>query len=99
MNTRYEPGVKFIHIRNMDDRGIIQAKGGATVAYRKLDENRLLYAVAFCHEMDSYDKTVGRDKSAGRLKSPNHADYWEGDPNDLRGHIETELFSIQHAVA
>lgn len=94
--ARYEEGVKFIHVRCADvTTGDVSPNGGATVAYKIVDDETLEYAVAFCHENDAYNKHLGRDKSAGRLKSANHADYWRGDTDSLREHISEEMMALQ----
>ncbi len=91
MDTKWDKDVKFLHIRHYDDVGEVLAEGGLTAAYTRLDENTLLYAVAICHETDKYNKNLGRVKSQGRLRSPNYADTWEGEVDDLRIHLFGEL--------
>lgn len=67
---------KFIHVRRYEGDSI-SSKGGRTIAYyTPLLKDSFIYAVAKCHEQDNFNKKVGRNKAAGRLKSK---DQWEID--------------------
>ena len=59
---------KFLHFRVVDDRGNVQARGGATVAYVAADSG-ITYAFARCSNRDNYCKEYGRRVASGRLLS------------------------------
>jgi hypothetical protein len=71
--------VRFMHLRYHDDNIQMLPNGGLTIAYTVADINNMvdpadnvksvLFALAKCHENDSFVKHVGRCKAAGRLKS------------------------------
>lgn len=77
--------VKYLHYRSFPNRlfsgsdvpsdflGDMSSRAGATVAYY-LDKhfNTYVYAIAFCHPRDRFDKKLGRIKSSGKLQSKNH---------------------------
>ena len=71
----YSDDVKFLHYRayEEDSHGEVTAasNGGATVAYIEGEEG-ISHAFAYCHELDRYNKELGRIKSAGRLLSENY---------------------------
>lgn len=57
---------KFSHFRDIDKRGNVNPRGGATVAYRT--EGKYTHAaVAFCNPIDNFNFQYGRNKSNGRL--------------------------------
>lgn len=57
---------KFSHFRDIDKRGNVNPRGGATVAYRT--EGKYTYAaVSFCNPIDNFNFQYGRNKSNGRL--------------------------------
>ena len=60
--------VKFMHYRDLDDRGNVLPQGGTTVAYETTSKGTR-YATAKCSPYDNYCKAYGRAKSAGRLKA------------------------------
>lgn len=79
-NENVDPNeVKYRHLRtvavNTKTGDVINCYnlGGATVAYRELDAETIIYAVAICSEKDNYCKKTGRTIATGRLKSPKHA--------------------------
>lgn len=57
---------KFMHFREIDDRGNINPRGGASVAYKQ-DGTFMYAAVSFCNPIDNFNFQYGRNKSAGRL--------------------------------
>ena len=68
--------VRFLHFRNawlcndfddIDDKPLIEGKGGATVAYRREPNGSFSYAVALCSDRDNFNRRIGRDISLGRL--------------------------------
>lgn len=71
----YSDDVKFLHYRayEEDSHGevTVASNGGATVAYIEGEEG-ISHAFAYCHELDRYNKELGRIKSAGRLLSENY---------------------------
>ena len=75
----YSDDVKFLHYRAYeiipDGTGlgttVISSNGGTTVAYIEGEEG-ISHAFAYCHELDRYNKELGRIKSAGRLLSENY---------------------------
>ena len=71
----YSDDVKFLHYRvyEEDNHGevTVASNGGTTVAYIEGEEG-ISHAFAYCHELDRYNKKLGRTKSAGRLLSENY---------------------------
>ena len=71
----YSDDVKFLHYRvyEEDNHGevTVASNGGTTVAYIEGEEG-ISHAFAYCHELDRYNKKLGRIKSAGRLLSENY---------------------------
>jgi hypothetical protein len=65
--------LNFLHIRNLDKRGTIDCRGGATVAFRETTPGTIQYATAFCSPQDNFNKAYGRSKAAGRLNSERFA--------------------------
>lgn len=71
--------IKYAHRRLIDpNTGHTAGKGGITIAYERIDENTIAFAVARCHERDNFCKMQGRVKSAGRLKSNKHRTIFQG---------------------
>lgn len=76
----YGDDVKFLHYRayeeiptgDGDAREQIASHGGSTVAYVEGEEG-ISFAFAHCHELDRYNKELGRIKSAGRLLSDKYS--------------------------
>ena len=77
----YSDAVKFLHYRAYEEQlnkdgtdynQVIASNGGATVAYVEGEEG-VTFAFAFCHDLDRYNKELGRIKSAGRLLSDKYA--------------------------
>lgn len=72
----YSDDVKFLHYRAYEivpdgpgqETAVILCNGGTTVAYIEGEEG-ISHAFAYCHELDRYNKELGRIKSAGRLLS------------------------------
>jgi hypothetical protein len=71
MNTKY------LHYRAVDEsaksktnpHGIL-SRTGATVAYAQPDDKSpIVYSMAYCHPFDNFNKSLGRAKAGGRLKS------------------------------
>jgi len=75
--------VKFLHIRRIDNRGNIDARGGTTVAYRELPDH-IQWATARCSPEDAYVKAYGRDKAAGRLNSQAHVRHFPSNADAFR---------------
>lgn len=57
---------KFMHFRDIDSRGNVHPRGGATVAYT-VDGRYTLAAISFCNPTDNFNFQYGRNKSKGRL--------------------------------
>ena len=57
--------VQFMHFRPDNN----ESRGGATVAILPADNNKALIAVAYCGPNDVFNKKVGRDISAGRIRA------------------------------
>lgn len=69
MNSHPKTNIKFIHCRNTK-QGIVQPKGGLTIAYCINEKFKVVgWAAARCNMKDIYNKHVGRMKAAGRLLS------------------------------
>ena len=72
----YSDDVKFLHYRAYDEihvgndeyEYVVASNGGTTVAYIEGEEG-ISHAFAYCHELDRYNKELGRIKAAGRLNS------------------------------
>ena len=73
----YSEDVKFLHYRAYEEvwneeteevEHVISSNGGTTVAYVE-GEAGISYAFAYCHDLDRYNKELGRIKAAGRLNS------------------------------
>ena len=60
--------VKFLHVRLLDDNGVISERGGFTVAYTCTDKE-ICYQMAECHINDHFCYETGRKIAEGRLKS------------------------------
>ena len=60
--------IKFLHIRQIDEKNNILPQGGMTIAYTKtLDE--VMFNVARCHlEYDNYCRRVGREIAVNRMR-------------------------------
>lgn len=69
-------GVRFHHVRNVSEQGIILGKGGITVAYMMDQPGTVVYAVARCHPRDNYNKRQGRAKASGRLMSQRYVNVY-----------------------
>jgi len=66
MNTP-ELRTDFIHIRQVDDAGLLMNEGGATIAYQ-IEDGEIHLRVARCHGvLDRFCYEKGRQASAGRL--------------------------------
>jgi hypothetical protein len=63
---------KFIHLRVLDSMGKPYSTGGVTVAYKLLEENRVLFQYAICTDKDNYNKSIGRAIAGGRLEKHPH---------------------------
>lgn len=74
MNTE----LNFLHLRNVDNKGAIDCRGGATVAFREIQPGVIQYASAYCSPQDNFNKAYGRTKAAGRLNSTRFAATIEG---------------------
>lgn len=80
--------VYFMHIRNVDARGVISNFGGATIAYREIDGGVEL-AEAWCSNRDNFNKAYGRAKAQGRLNSPKYNRKFYGTLDQFRRAITT----------
>lgn len=95
---------KFLHFREIDERGNVNPRGGLTVAYRPVPSDALRelfqgfegsdsdtyveYAQAVCHENDNFVKALGRAKSGGRLQSRRHTNLFVGGERDFVRYVE-----------
>jgi hypothetical protein len=68
MNTK----LNFMHLRNIDNQGGIDCRGGVTIAFTDNGDGNFNFATAACHPADNFSKAYGRTKAAGRLNSPRH---------------------------
>lgn len=70
--------VRFLHYRAFAADGTVLPYGGATVAYRKVGDGQVVYAVATCRNKnlqpdvksaysDNFNRRRGRDIALGRL--------------------------------
>lgn len=73
----YSEDVKFLHYRAYEEVGedvngdavyAVASNGGVTCAYIE-GEAGISHAFAYCHDLDRYNKELGRIKAAGRLNS------------------------------
>ena len=55
----------YFHFRTHDEKGNVMAKGGATVCYFPVDEDRAVLGVSVCSHMDNFCRNTGRNKSRG----------------------------------
>jgi len=71
---------RFFHLRNIDwdNNGNLDSRGGRTFAFREVEMNSIIYAVARCNPKDNYNKRLGRAKAEGRLDSPRYCKLFEG---------------------
>lgn len=84
--------VKFIHVRQWDKRGAVEACGGKTVAYKIVEDTNsktVVYGIAKCHVNDNYSKAVGRDLSLNRMSSE---PYVFSFPKEAYKYIDVESF-------
>lgn len=65
-------GLRYLHLRPVDEEGKVYARGGATLAYaedRDQDGGIVTrYAVAYCHPYDNYNKATGRFKASKQME-------------------------------
>lgn len=68
--------VKYFHSRIITPYGAIATHGGATVAFVDMTPDKpkdvahqYHYANAYCREGENFNKKIGRDVAAGRLKA------------------------------
>lgn len=69
MTNSVSTAIKYLHLRNLTANGVVDCKGGTTIAYRQSMEGTIEFATAFCNERDNYNKAFGRAKAGGRLNS------------------------------
>ncbi len=70
MSKQTKSKIKFIHCRNVSKNGSVIPHGGLTVAYVLNESFKVVgWAAAKCSNLDVYNKTIGRMKAQGRLKS------------------------------
>lgn len=92
---------KFLHFREIDERGNVNPRGGLTIAYRSIpriegftgfegsdSETYTEFAQAVCHENDNFVKALGRAKSGGRLQSSKFKSLFVGSERDFVRHAE-----------
>lgn len=61
------------HFRITDSHGVIENRGGATIAYQDTAGGAIEYTVAYCNPVDNFSRMVGRNAALGRLLSPLHS--------------------------
>src|SRR5260221_1142622 len=59
--------VKFVHVRQIDDKGNLLTNGGLTVAYTATLKD-IMVSHAQCSYLDNFNYCVGRQIAAGRLR-------------------------------
>lgn len=70
MSQQVKPNIKYIHCRNLSANNAVLPHGGLTIAYVLNEQFKVVgWAAARCADMNVYNKTIGRMKSSGRLKS------------------------------
>lgn len=95
-NQRKSYDCKFRHYRGVDTSGEVEARGGATVAYRKLEGgDGFVAAISYCREYDNFRKNYGRDKAQGLLDQNKYTGYTKDDVCQATGlprflHVEGE---------
>lgn len=68
---------KFLHYRHVGEDGVVNSRGGITVAYVAAEEGATS-AIAKCGPRDNYNRKYGRAKAEGRLNSPRFAEHHRG---------------------
>jgi hypothetical protein len=62
--------IKLKHVRAKDGRGVVQSRGGFTLAAEvDKDMNVLKYGLAKCRHTDNFNKRIGIIKATSRLNS------------------------------
>ena len=74
--------IKYLHVRFINGKGVIQPNGGLSVAYT-YTETDIILAVAMCHDNDLFCYRVGRLIAAGRLTSKK---------------IEAKIIELKHPI-
>lgn len=59
-------GTYFLHYRNMPN-GVIDPRGGVTVAIRRMNDRVLAVAKSRCGKKDVFNRKLGRQIAEGRL--------------------------------
>lgn len=85
--------VRYIHIRNFTENNEVSGKGGATIAFREIND-RIEYAIALCHIKDNYRKSYGRDKASGRLNSPSHRKIFNGTREQFYDSLDNQSIHV-----
>ena len=62
---------KVRHIR-VYNHGSIGSGGGATIAYREVDDGTTEFSVAYCSPRDNFNRSTGRLVASGKLNSRLH---------------------------
>lgn len=70
---------QYLHLRDRNQDGSVEPRGGITYAFQEYDEGHILFAVAYCSTKDNFNKRYGRAKASGRLNSKNYCHRFDGD--------------------
>ena len=87
--NRQSPKVR--HIRVWNEHGEMESGGGATIAYREVEDGTAEFSVAYCSPQDNFNKATGRLVASGKLNSRLHRcktemtlNYFEEELNELQ---------------
>jgi hypothetical protein len=59
--------IKFCHIRNYADDGVLSPFGGFTIAFIRINPEELRIGLSQCSDQENFSKQIGRAIAAGRL--------------------------------
>lgn len=88
-----QTNVKFLHYRYLDPSAgnAIDPRGGATVAYTIINDEKIRFAVAKCSAKDNFNRNYGRIRATGKLSSRNQRDTFEGPVDDFIEQMDSEM--------
>lgn len=83
--------VKFAHFRLIDDRGNVEPRGGATVAYIGEADAIEAAGVSYCSNMDNFVYHYGRHKALGRLAQGIERGLASDEPREAEGFLPVKF--------
>lgn len=69
----FNNNIKFMHFRQLNKDGTVNARGGLTLAYYEEQPGLFTYAAARCSKDDNYSRHAGRCVAVNRLRLGNQA--------------------------